>query len=170
MNSEDSISPHFESEYGTLADTSNGSTYHDSSNEKSPLLSTSEGNGEDDVDACASSESSSVIRILVTCTIVLIGLILASIFDQLAIVIGIVGALGGGVIMYTIPAAMAYRVVTKHLSKPALHNEGDDIAVNNTVTQTFSLSTSEKARACLIITLGVFGIILSIMGTAFQFI
>ena len=89
------------------------------------------------------------LRLVVTTFIVLAGVTIASLVKRLDTVVGIVGALGGGILMYTVPAAVALSAL-----------RGVD-PTNRVVA---------NVRSVALIAMGGFGVILSISGTTMQFI
>lgn len=136
-----------------------------SSNESSPLIvSRVAGEAESSPVPNVDDDDHASLRLVVTMAIVIAGLIIASIVQQLDLVVGIVGAFGGGLLMFTIPAAVAFVTIVQDARSVGAPMTGSSI-----VRVLADAPVLGRLHAGSMLMMGVFGIVLSITGTALQF-
>ena len=118
--------------------------------EKSPLIIITTESDVDEAGVARNGSRRAVrLRLVTTAGIVLAGVTIASLVKRLDTVVGIVGALGGGILMYTVPAAVALSAL-----------RGAD-PTNRMLS---------SLRSTVLLAMGGFGILLSVAGTSMQFI
>ena len=134
-----------------------------SSAESSPLIGSGAGAEAERAAAAGGAEARAGLRLVVTLAVVVAGLVIASVVRRLDLVVGIVGAFAGGLLMYTVPAAVAFVTIVRRGASGAM----TWAAVAGALADA---PASGRLHAGALLAMGAFGVALSITGTALQFV